>query len=56
VSRGADSIRFVVDQSVGGVTGRYFDEREPSEPDPQARDRALRRALAAHTQEFLARF
>jgi len=55
-SRGAESIRFVVEQSLGGVTGRYFDERAPSEPHPQAHDRALRRAFAARTQEFLARF
>ena len=56
VSRGADSIRHVVERSLERVTGRYFDEKEPARPDPQANDRAIRRRLHALTEELLAPF
>ena len=53
VSRGAESIQYVVQQSLAGVTGRYFDQTEPSRPEPQANDRALRRSLAERTEAML---
>ena len=56
VSRGAEVIRYVVEQSLEGATGRYFDEFEPARPDPQAFDAVVRRRLRERTDELLAPF
>ena len=55
-SRGAASILRVVERSLEGITGRYFDQTELAQPDPQAFNREVRRRLRDRTDELLAPF
>jgi NAD(P)-dependent dehydrogenase (short-subunit alcohol dehydrogenase family) len=56
VSRGAETIRHVVEQSLEGVTGRYFDELKPARPDPQANDHPFRKKLSERIHAMLRRW
>ena len=56
VSRGAESIRYVVDRSLEGVTGRYFDQTELARPDSQALDHTFRQHFQERTDDLLAPF
>jgi NAD(P)-dependent dehydrogenase (short-subunit alcohol dehydrogenase family) len=55
-SQGAESILRLMERSLDGISGRYFDQMEPAPPDPQALDRAFRKALRQRTDELLAPF
>lgn len=53
-SDGAESILRLMDRSLQGISGRYFDQTEPAPPEPQALDRAFRKSLRQRTDELLA--
>ena len=55
-SHGADSILGLMERSLQGTSGRYFDQMEPAPPDPQALDLQFRKVLRQRTDELLARF
>jgi NAD(P)-dependent dehydrogenase (short-subunit alcohol dehydrogenase family) len=55
-SHGADSILRLMERSLDGISGRYFDQMEPAPPDPQALDLGFRKLLRQRTDELLARF
>ena len=55
-SRGADTILRLMDRSLQGMSGRYFDQMEPAPPDPQALDHGFRTLLRKRTDDLLARF
>jgi NAD(P)-dependent dehydrogenase (short-subunit alcohol dehydrogenase family) len=46
---GADAIDFVIERTLDGVTGRFFDQYQIAEPDPAARDTAARAKLREWT-------
>jgi NAD(P)-dependent dehydrogenase (short-subunit alcohol dehydrogenase family) len=51
--RGADNILHVA-RLPGSINGRYFDEREPSRPNPTAEDPAVQQELLDRTADLLA--
>lgn len=55
-SHGADSILRLMERSLQGISGRYFDQVEPAPPDPQALDPTFRMLLRKRTDELLARY
>jgi NAD(P)-dependent dehydrogenase (short-subunit alcohol dehydrogenase family) len=50
---GADAIRFVIDRTLAGVTGTFFDQYAPARADPQAYDPEVRRRLIERTRELV---
>ncbi len=50
---GADAIMFVIQQTLAGTTGRFFDQRSLAQADPQAYDLDARRRLRERTAELL---
>jgi NAD(P)-dependent dehydrogenase (short-subunit alcohol dehydrogenase family) len=51
---GADAIRFVIDRTLAGVTGTFFDQCAPARADPEAYVPELRRRLLERTRELVA--
>jgi len=51
---GADAIRFVIDRTLAGVTGTFFDQYAPTRADPQAYVPEIRARLEARTRELIA--
>ena len=50
---GADAIRFVIDRTLAGVSGTFFDQYAPARADPQAYDPEIRRRLMTRTRELV---
>jgi NAD(P)-dependent dehydrogenase (short-subunit alcohol dehydrogenase family) len=48
-SRGVDAVAHVLDASLDGVTGTYFNEATPARANPQAYDRRVRAGLVERT-------
>lgn len=51
--QGADAIMYVIERTLAGATGVFFDEREPARADPQAYDLAVRRQLREYTEALV---
>ena len=51
---GADAIRFVIDRTLAGVTGTFFDQYAPARADPQAYSPDARDRLLARTRALVA--
>lgn len=54
-AQGADAVMFVVEQTIAGVTGEFFDQMTPAHADPLAYDLELRQRLRERTLELLAK-
>jgi NAD(P)-dependent dehydrogenase (short-subunit alcohol dehydrogenase family) len=55
LDEGADAtVQLVAEPELDGLTGRYFNERRPAEPHPQARDPEARQRLRALSEELCA--
>ncbi|HET9988493.1 MAG TPA: SDR family NAD(P)-dependent oxidoreductase [Kofleriaceae bacterium] len=50
---GAEAIRFVIDRTLDGVTGTFFDQYAPARADPQAYIPDVRRRLLDRTRELV---
>ncbi|MEP6861769.1 MAG: SDR family NAD(P)-dependent oxidoreductase [Deltaproteobacteria bacterium] len=50
---GADAIRFVIDRTLAGVTGTFFDQCAPARADAQAYDPEVRLRLMKRTRELV---
>jgi NAD(P)-dependent dehydrogenase (short-subunit alcohol dehydrogenase family) len=53
---GADAILHVIDRTLEGVSGEFFDQRQTSHADPLAYDVAVRQQLRMRTLEIVAPF
>ena len=54
--QGAGAILYVIEQTLAGTTGEFFDGRKLGHADPQAYDAAARRALFVRSCELVERF
>jgi len=50
---GADAILYVVEKTLAGVSGEFFDQRQLARADPVAYDVAVRRELERRTRELV---
>ncbi|MEO8549329.1 MAG: SDR family NAD(P)-dependent oxidoreductase [Kofleriaceae bacterium] len=53
-AQGADAVIHVVERTIAGETGTFFDQLTPAHADPLAYDAELRRRLRERTRELLA--
>ena len=51
--QGADAIDFVIQQTLAGVTGKFFDGRAIGRADPLAYDAAIRSELRERTKAIV---
>ncbi len=55
-AEGADAIVQVIERTLEGVTGTFFDQQRPARADPLAYDLTIRRRLRERTLELVSRF